>query len=1156
MYLLLLKKIFNMRNKLHLLLAFIITFIGYAQTGIGTYSAHDGGFENHTTTLAGGSLAAANLSTALWTANTTANNIKTSSATGGRSGPRYVTLGSINGTLKNFYSPQIAGAFAPNTTYQIQFWYKSASTTPLVSSTVDLFVDNTSATQTPPIGTKQSVAAGLSTNVASWTKVAVAITTNATSTGNFGVAGFTIAAAAAGYSADFDDFVIYQSNSVDTAAPNSPGVITATAAANGGANVSWDATSGGVDGGGYVVVRYAITAPSDSDDPKQNGIYKVGNTIGDGLVRYTGVGTSFSDTGLSAGVDYFYKVYTIDKAFNYSYESVTSTPVKLMSVQFSSMAIVGDGVGAWPTGVAGEIDAHQMTSTDGEHWSIDNLVTSSGAVKFRASNSWVNNWGAPAGSFPTGIAVFNGSNITVPAGIYNVTFNSTTLAFNFSPSNLYPVVSLSGAGVGNVDVDLGTSDGVKYTAFGLTINGDVKFRQDHTDIVSWNPPTFPSGTAVQGTGTLNVANNIYNVSFNRTTLQYSFNCPSIAIVGNSTPQGWPVDPQIDPHVLTSADGIHYVINSITLTSGAVKFRQDNSWTVQWGGDGGFPNGTGSQSGIDINIPAGTYSITLNRVTGLYSFGKPIGASPAPDCTLIPVVSVTASSGNATLAADGNSATKWESTATDAQSLTVDLGTLKAIRAVTLTWDTYSAKKYFVRGSVDGTNWVTIAEKNNMAYGARIDVIENIDAEYRYIKMEGVSRNTQYGYAIYELNVCGTPIVPDAAKRILFIGNSYTYYNNLPTMVKNMAATTGDKLDPSSFTVGGTSLEAHFENAGTTGALKQGGWDYVVLQDQSQRPALEDSYVQEHTYAFATKLADMTRQYSSCAELFFYQTWGRKNGDAAYCPTIPEMCTYEGMDDRLARGYGKMAEENNATISPVGAVRRQMRLLYPEIELYDADESHPSLAGTYLAAVTFYTVILRKDPTLITYNTSILSATVANQIKEVVKTIVYNNQAKWNVGAYDPTARFTFVAEGNAVSFTNNSVNAQSYIWDFGDGTTSTEVNPQHNYTNEGTYTITLTALNCNKQNISTQVKTTLGTSQFDHKNITVYPNPATSTWNITSSNDTITTISVLDMTGKVVINLKPESNTAQIDVTKFSVGIYIAKVESGNSLSIIKIVKK
>lgn len=325
-----------MKNKLYLIFAFIITFVGYAQQVIGTYPVHDGGFEGHTaTSLVGGNASAAALSTSLWTANTGTNVVRVINSTGGRSGPRSVSLGSTNSTLKNFYSPQLAGAFAPNTTYQIQFYYKSASTTALDASTVDLFVDNTSATQLPPIGTKQSIAAGLSTSIATWTKVSVAITTDATVAGNFGVAGFTIDAATGGYSAEFDDFVVYQANSADTTAPNSPGLITATGAASGGANLSWGAASGGVDGGGYVVVRYAATAPSASDDPNVNGIYKFNNNVGvAGTVRYIGTATSFADTSLSPGIDYYYKVYTVDKAFNYSDESITTTPVQSLATAY------------------------------------------------------------------------------------------------------------------------------------------------------------------------------------------------------------------------------------------------------------------------------------------------------------------------------------------------------------------------------------------------------------------------------------------------------------------------------------------------------------------------------------------------------------------------------------------------------------------------------------------------------------------------------------------------------------------------------------------------------------------------------------------------------------------------------------------------------
>ena len=363
-----------MKKIFYFVFALISSVVGYAQTGVGTFSAHDGGFENHTANLAGGNATNANLSTTLWTTNTSTNIVRVLNSTGGRSGPKYVTLGSANGTAKSFYTPQIAGAFTPNTTYQIQFWYKSASTTALDASTVDIYVDNTSATQTPPIGTKQSVATGLTTNVATWTKVAVAITTDATVAGNFGVAGFTIDAATAGYSADVDDFVIYQANAADTTAPNAPGAITVNGTLNGGADLSWIASTGGLDGGAYMVVRYAGVAPTATDDPNQNGIYKFNNAIGAGVVRYIGTNTSFSDTSLSPGVDYYYKVYALDKAFNYSNESTTNSPVQSLATTYyykgtGSLADVANwglnpnGTGAAPANFADASQVFEIRNT-------------------------------------------------------------------------------------------------------------------------------------------------------------------------------------------------------------------------------------------------------------------------------------------------------------------------------------------------------------------------------------------------------------------------------------------------------------------------------------------------------------------------------------------------------------------------------------------------------------------------------------------------------------------------------------------------------------------------------------------------------------------------------------------------------------------------
>jgi len=132
--------------------------------------------------------------------------------------------------------------------------------------------------------------------------------------------------------------------------------------------------------------------------------------------------------------------------------------------------------------------------------------------------------------------------------------------------------------------------------------------------------------------------------------------------------------------------------------------------------------------------------------------------PPPDCTLITPVSATATTGDAALAIDGIGGTRWESEFNDLQSITIDLGASSDVNTVTIDWETANAKDYILWGSVDGTAWVQIAAQNNMPAGVRTDIIADIDAQYRYLKMEGISRNTAYGYSIYEFNVCSTAIV--------------------------------------------------------------------------------------------------------------------------------------------------------------------------------------------------------------------------------------------------------------------------------------------------------------------------------------------------------------------------------------------------------------
>lgn len=258
------------------------------------------------------------------------------------------------------------------------------------------------------------------------------------------------------------------------------------------------------------------------------------------------------------------------------------------------------------------------------------------------------------------------------------------------------------------------------------------------------------------------------------------------------------------------------------------------------------------------------------------------------------------------------------------------------------------------------------------------------------------------------------------KKVLFVGNSYVIVNNLPQITVNIAGSMGDQLIFSSASIANYTLQLHSTNPTTLSLIRQGGWDYVVLQEYSQYPSEPLSWVQTNVYPYAQYLDGEINRYNTGVETMFYMTWGRKNGDAERCPRLPSVCTYVGMDDLTRERYMYMAQANQAVVSPVGAVWRYIRDNYPTIELYDADGSHPSPAGSYAAACTFYTAIFRKDPTLSTYNFT-LSPDDASKIRNAAKQVVFNNMITWYIGFYD---KFTISAgsgPGGTINPSGNSI---------------------------------------------------------------------------------------------------------------------------------------
>ncbi len=242
----------------------------------------------------------------------------------------------------------------------------------------------------------------------------------------------------------------------------------------------------------------------------------------------------------------------------------------------------------------------------------------------------------------------------------------------------------------------------------------------------------------------------------------------------------------------------------------------------------------------------------------------------------------------------------------------------------------------------------------------------------------------------------------SSKRVLFLGNSYTYYNNLPQITADIANTMGDTLVYDANNLGGYTLRQHSTNAVSRAKIAAGNWNFVVLQEQSQLPSFPINDVQNLVLPYATRLDSLINAQNTNAETMFYRTWGRKNGDAQNCPNFAPVCTYRGMDSLLNERYMMMASQNRAVVSPVGAVWKYLRQNHSSIELYDADESHPSPTGSYAAACCFYTAIFRRNPLQIPYNYN-LSTTDANIIKNAVKVVLFDNLLTWHIGEYDVLA---------------------------------------------------------------------------------------------------------------------------------------------------------
>lgn len=177
-------------------------------------------------------------------------------------------------------------------------------------------------------------------------------------------------------------------------------------------------------------------------------------------------------------------------------------------------------------------------------------------------------------------------------------------------------------------------------------------------------------------------------------------------------------------------------------------------------------------------------------------------------------------------------------------------------------------------------------------------------------------------------------------RVLFIGNSFTAYNGgLDKQLQGF----NPSIETGIFGEGGFTLEDHWNDGKAVREIQKGGWNYVVLQEQSQTPIFGAKKFQDYAGYFDSKIS------ASGAQTILLMTWERPDSARAGVTTT-----------NLATVYSNLGKSLNARVAPAGIAFARSLSTRPSLTLYQQD-GHPSVAGTYLAACVLYATIFGASP---------------------------------------------------------------------------------------------------------------------------------------------------------------------------------------------------
>lgn len=389
-------------------------------------------------------------------------------------------------------------------------------------------------------------------------------------------------------------------------------------------------------------------------------------------------------------------------------------------------------------------------------------------------------------------------------------------------------------------------------------------------------------------------------------------------------------------------------------------------------------------------------------------------------------------------------------------------------------------------------------------------------------------------------------------KILFIGNSITYYNSMPYTFRDIANNKGKNVSVQKHTVGGAGFINHYTDPNLYAVLRSTVWDIVIMQPSSGESLGMTSKVDSTIYR-GRIIMDSIYKYSPCAKIYLYQVPNMVIDSLSYP-------YYFINQTKIRDSVAKMADSLKLQIVPAGECYRAYYTAHHDLLLHVGYYNvHPSPFGSFLIASAFYASIFQDSTAGCQYHSTIQTDT-SHVFFSIADSVVLNYITNWRINTFNLHPDFSFTVVADTVHFVNLSSNFTNLVWNFGDNHSSNSANPSHSYLYNGTYNVKLYAYNGTCVDSMTRQVTInvagLSINENSYNEFAVYPNPAQSNLYLKGVGVN-SKIAITDIFGQTLFlsNVGTEE-VSQINIADLNKGVYFLCIADQKDLKkVIKFIK-